>query len=457
MRSYLVTLALLPLLGLVASDPVPPITQFLSEAQRPGFNGTIWAVLVAGSNGYYNYRHQADVCHAYQVLSEHGIPDDKMVVLMYDDIAQSEENPIKGNVINKPGGSNLYPGVPKDFISEEVTPENFLKVLQGDAELASQGKKVVKSGPNDHIFVFFADHGAPGLIAFPSSELDAQDLNNALKSMHQQNKYAKMVLYIEACESGSMFKGLLPSNLNIFATTAANDVESSYACYYDQTRETYLGDVYSVNWLEDSDKRRSLTHETLSSQFKLVQKETNTSHVQEFGDLSLGSLHVSEFQGSKASSKNVSNCAPTRITDAVPSHDVPLLIARERLRRARGEEATRLHQVYTEMAEGRVYMERAMRRLASAIRGQTPVSQLMDQKQTITRHSCYRSLRETFDEHCFDLSTHPFALRFLYVLVNVCEALDLDNEAEAISSAKAAISNHCQSGHVSRHSFKQIL
>ena len=26
-----------------------------------------WAVLIAGSDGWYNYRHQADVCHAYQV------------------------------------------------------------------------------------------------------------------------------------------------------------------------------------------------------------------------------------------------------------------------------------------------------------------------------------------------------------------------------------------------------
>ena len=25
------------------------------------------------------------------------------------------------------------------------------------------------SGPNDRVFVFFADHGAPGLIGFPSS------------------------------------------------------------------------------------------------------------------------------------------------------------------------------------------------------------------------------------------------------------------------------------------------
>ena len=34
----------------------------------------LWVVLVAGSSGYYNYRHQADVCHAYQVVHSHGVP-----------------------------------------------------------------------------------------------------------------------------------------------------------------------------------------------------------------------------------------------------------------------------------------------------------------------------------------------------------------------------------------------
>ncbi len=38
-----------------------------------------------------------------------------------------------------------------------------------------------------------------------------------------------------------MFNTLLPKNINIYATTAANPTESSYACYYDSLRETYLG------------------------------------------------------------------------------------------------------------------------------------------------------------------------------------------------------------------------
>ena len=40
----------------------------------------------------------------------------------------------------------------------------------------------------------------------------------------------------------------------VYATTAANPKESSWACYYDQALETYLGDVYSVKWMENVDE-----------------------------------------------------------------------------------------------------------------------------------------------------------------------------------------------------------
>ena len=94
--------------------------------------GQVWAVLVAGSRGWDNYRHQADVCHAYQVreipeggrttrnigfavkvLHRHGVPDENMIVMMYDDIAYSPDNPHKGAIYNQPGGENVYAGVKK--------------------------------------------------------------------------------------------------------------------------------------------------------------------------------------------------------------------------------------------------------------------------------------------------------------------------------------------------------
>jgi len=92
-----------------------------------------------------------------------------------------------------------------------------------------------------------------------------------------------LVIYIEACESGSMLDDL-PNNINIYATTASNAVESSYACYYDEKRQTYLGDLYSVNWMEDTDAE-DITKETLFKQFQVTRKNTNLSHVMEYGDL----------------------------------------------------------------------------------------------------------------------------------------------------------------------------
>ena len=66
------------------------------------------------------------------------------------------------------------------------------------------------------------------------------------------------VIYIEACEAGSMFQGLLPNNWDIYATTAANAEENSYGTYcpddYPSAPSEYdtcLGDTYSVAWLED--------------------------------------------------------------------------------------------------------------------------------------------------------------------------------------------------------------
>ena len=66
------------------------------------------------------------------------------------------------------------------------------------------------------------------------------------------------VIYIEACESGSIFQGLLSDSLNIYATTASNAQESSWGTYCPgmapappEEFNTCLGDLYSVAFLEN--------------------------------------------------------------------------------------------------------------------------------------------------------------------------------------------------------------
>ena len=224
-------------------------------------NSDHWAVLVAGSNGFWNYRHQADICHSYQILKKNGIPESNIIVMSYDDVANDPENPIPGKLFNKPNGEDVYAGCNIDYKGDSVTPENFMAILKGDKTKVTGGNgKVLGSNANSKVFINFADHGAPGLIAFPNEYLYANDLNATINFMHSNNMYKEMVLYIEACESGSMFEGILANNINVYAVTAANPDESSWGTYCppdDMVNgveiNSCLGDLFSVNWMEDAD------------------------------------------------------------------------------------------------------------------------------------------------------------------------------------------------------------
>ncbi|KAF0682664.1 Aste57867_25223 [Aphanomyces stellatus] len=275
-------------------------------AVLPAVSADHWAVIVAGSTGYWNYRHQADACHAYQVVRRHGIPASNIILMMYDDVANSKENPYPGELYNKPKtfksqAVDVYKGCHVDYRGDDVTPEKFLQVLSGDA---AAGGKVLKSTASDRVFVNFVDHGAPGFVVFPKDNLYAKDLIKTLKTMHAAKKYKELVFYMEACESGSMFKNLLPADIGVFATTAANDHESSWGTYCPPLGDkvglhllgTCLGDLYSVNWLEDSDAS-DLTTETLQVQYERVKRKTNKSHVLEFGSKEMQDEHVANFLG----------------------------------------------------------------------------------------------------------------------------------------------------------------
>lgn len=48
------------------------------------------------------------------------------------------------------------------------------------------------SGPSDHVFVNFVDHGAPGLLAFPDDVLYADDLERALRKMALKRQFARV-------------------------------------------------------------------------------------------------------------------------------------------------------------------------------------------------------------------------------------------------------------------------
>ncbi|CAF3764313.1 unnamed protein product [Adineta steineri] len=382
-----------------------------------------WALLVAGSNGWYNYRHQADVCHAYQILHKNGIPDSNIVVMMYDDLAQNPANPTKGIIINHPRGQDVYHGVPKDYTGTTVTPQNFINILLGD-KAAMQGigsGKVIESGPNDNVFLYFTDHGATGLVAFPNSVLYATDLNATITKMYNGKKYKQMAIYIEACESGSMLENILPNNINIYATTASNAEESSYACYLDDKLATYLGDCYSVAWMENSDEKK-FNKETLYDQYLVTKKKTHESHVMQYGDLQLGKTHhIDEFQGNEQQYFKENTHHYTQLKrDAVPMENVRISILAHRLVASK-QNSTEQQRLQKELSQtlNANHIQQIVS-VALSNNNDYSVEEITQKRMKLTQYNCYKTVTQYIHEKCFDLQ-NEFVLNKLWTVANLCE------------------------------------
>ncbi|KAG7577964.1 Peptidase C13 legumain [Arabidopsis thaliana x Arabidopsis arenosa] len=428
------------------------------ESSDKSAKGTRWAVLVAGSNDYSNYRHQADICHAYQILRKGGLKDENIIVFMYDDIAFSSENPRPGVIINKPDGEDVYKGVPKDYTEETVNVENFYNVLLGNESGVTGGSgKVLKSGPNDNIFIYYADHGAPGLLAMPNGdEVLAKDFNKVLEKMHKRKSYNKMVIYVEACESGSMFEGILKKNLNIYAVTAANSKENSFGTYCPESYtpsapefETCLGDVFSISWLEDSDLH-DMSKETLKQQYHVVKRRVGsdveqTSHVCRFGTKEMLNDYLASYIGRNPENENFtfteSISSPISNSGLVNPRDIPLLYLQRKIQKApmgspESKEAQK--KLFDEMNH-RKQIDQSITEILRLSVKQTNVLNLLTSTRTtgqplVDDWDCFKTLVNSFKNHCG--ATVNYGLKYTGALANICNmGVDVKQTVSAIEQA----------------------
>ena len=392
-----------------------------------------YAVLVAGSDTYTNYRHQSDVFHHYHILVDRGINPDNIVLMAYDDIANHKKNPFPGMMFNHPDGNDVYAGVKIDYFGKDVTPENFLAVLTGDADAVTKTDerttgKVLKSTSQDNVFIFFSDHGDDNIIAFPSKYLYADELIDALKTMNMKRMYKELVFYLEACHSGSMFNKLLPNNMSIYTTTAANPNESSYAeyCSYEAKVNgtligSCLGDEYSCRFMEDIDSRPGdkLKDYTMQEQYEYLVDAVKGSHVMQYGDLKIAQKSIYEFVN--AQSKKVYNFFKKGLKYILPpSLKTPTKIKINnenyrlewyKMQAEMSNDAEAEAEYYEEiMAQGRV----------------TKIFDIFNKKFGLSKRNyndvvdfdCYRKVQKAYEKQCGTLIDRDF--KFITNMANFC-------------------------------------
>jgi len=395
-----------------------------------------WAVIAAGSSSFWNYRHQADACHAYQLMIKSGIPAEQIILMMEDDVANATENPFPGKLYNKPGDDSpdVYAGCKVDYRGSIVTADLFLKVITGDDSNLPKGGsgKVLKSTENDRVFLNFVDHGGVGIIAFPNGPyMHASDLSKGLKTMQSKKMFKELTFYMEACESGSMFPDLTKDG-KIFAVTAANAQESSWGFYCSPNdivkgkhMGSCLGDLFSIAWMEDSDAGK-FSSETVKQQVTKVTARTNKSHVTTFGDLSLESETIGNFEVAEALKSSLS----TEEGTGYDVRDIMLHTAYWRwVQAAEKDKAAAwndLERIVSNRKADEELFASVTRNACGELRGCT--EQMAFDKHDLKDNECHQALAKIVHEQCPKREAHNtggwngFNMKFSQTLVNLCES-----------------------------------
>jgi legumain len=458
-----------------APTPAPPkpVPVKPTPAPKPA-NGVAktWAVIAVGSKGFSNYRHQADACHAYHVLRKSGIAAAHIIVMMQDDVASSEENPFPGQLYNSNGTnyavSDVHSGCEIDYKGDVVTADLFLNVITGNESGVPQGGKVLKSTSDDRVFLYFVDHGSVGFVSFPNGPpLHVTDLSAALKTMSQKSMFSKLLFYMEACHSGSMFPDLTATG-KILAVTAANSEEDSWGTYcppFDNVKGkeimTCLGDLFSVSWLEDAD-RGEFSTESIDEQVETITAATDKSHVQVFGDSSFATEPFGGFALRSPMSKHKWTSGRQRPMDGIqqwPARDIPMQLAYYRATQGDDMKARQVAlEEYEDIMADRLEDDLIFRNIVDDIcrssndrdcfaKLRAPIDTLKGDSHL----NCHKKLTSIVFEHCPRRRSHhrvsggwnAYSMKFGKELANICT--HREDMKYSMRELKAILHKECSS------------
>ena len=207
-----------------------------------------WALLMASSSGWSNYRHQADVLAIYQQLKESGYTDDHIVLIVEDDIARNPSNPNNGVIRVTPNGDNVYEGAKIDYRTSSLRLKDIADILTG--EKSDYLPEVIEASENDNIFIFWSGHGMPGAMCWNEDyyAVTGDVLAPVFMKMHQNKCYRKLLMMVEACYSGGVLEKCegVPGMLFI---TAASGNETSKADVFNSDMKIWMSNRFTNTFI----------------------------------------------------------------------------------------------------------------------------------------------------------------------------------------------------------------
>ncbi len=294
--------------GELLADPVPyrkkgknPIES--GGKMEPGDSisepGTVppedfWAVIGALSQDWPNYRHQADALTMYRMIRSQGVPDDHIILLIYDDIPTHGKNPKQGEVYHSPSGEEVRKEAVPDVTGEQVNRERFISILSGNEPLPD-GQNL-RSGENSTVFVYLSSHGSQNgsLVMGEGNEvLSPDDLASVFDEMKDTKRFGRMLVILESCFSGAVASRVSTEGVTVMTASAAD--ETSKAAVYDSGLSSWISDEFSNQLI--SLQRREEPPGTLRHLYQDLYYSVRSSHPMISQNSSSLDLPLSTFFG----------------------------------------------------------------------------------------------------------------------------------------------------------------
>ncbi len=239
------------------------------------------AILVQGSSGWANYRHQADVLNVYRMLKRNGWDDDHIILVVSDEIADNPKNTFPGEVRCSTYGDDLYRGAVIDYSTDTLSVSDVSDILLGRS--SPHLPVVLNSSEKTNVLLFWSGHGCfasgrkPNGFVWRDSEgiFSDGDLRETLEQMASDKRYRKMLLLLEPCYSRNMAVQAegIPGILSIASAGAG---ESSFADFHSAELNIWMSDRFSNNLVNTLSANPDQTYKEL---YEYLYTHTLGSHV----------------------------------------------------------------------------------------------------------------------------------------------------------------------------------
>ncbi|KAI0708732.1 peptidase C13 family-domain-containing protein [Cerioporus squamosus] len=300
-----------------------PVAEFFARQGSSHTNN--WAVLVCASRYWFNYRHMSNALGMYRTVKRLGIPDSNIILMLADDAACNPRNKFPGCVYANSGRHlDLYgDNIEVDYRGNEVTVENFLRVLTGRVEPSVPRSKRLLTDDRSNVFIFMTGHGGNEFLKFQDNEeISAFDIADAIAQMWEKKRYHELFFMIDTCQANTMYSKFYSPN--VLATGSSVIHENSYSYENDYDIGVAVIDSYTHYILEFMEGINKTSQTTMEDLFNYYDPEKIHSHPGVRSDLfgrPLRDALVTDFFGGVAQAE-VLPPLHNRRTSPLPSEEL---------------------------------------------------------------------------------------------------------------------------------------